>query len=62
MPFAIYLYLECLLKKESRRNINLGKSYTEKKARHESSCWAMLTKCLFNKNEIINYEKEKKWK
>ena len=48
--FAIYLDLECLLKKEQSRennnnnnnnnsnsdkNNNLGKSYTEKKARHE---------------------------
>ena len=31
-PFAIYLDLECLLKKEeSRQNNNLENSYTEKK-------------------------------
>ena len=45
-PFAIYLDLECLLKKEqlrqnnleqSHQNNNLGKSYTKKKARHEPS-------------------------
>ena len=34
-------------KKESRRNNNLEKSYTEKKARHEPSGWAMLTRCSF---------------
>ena len=45
-PFAIYLDLECLLKKEqlrqnnleqSHQNNNFGKSYTKKKARHEPS-------------------------
>ena len=47
-PFALYLDLECLpKKKESRRNNNLEKSYTEKKARHEPSGWAMLTRCSF---------------
>ena len=48
-PFAIYLDLECLLKKEqspeNNNNNNLEKSYTEKKARHDSSCWVMFTKC-----------------
>ena len=36
-PFAIYLDLECLLKKEQSCQNNLQKSYTEKKARHEPS-------------------------
>ena len=40
-PFAIYLDLKCLLKKEqshqNNNNNNLEKSYTEKKARHEPS-------------------------
>ena len=36
-PFAIYLDLECLLKKEQSWQNNLQKSYTEKKARHEPS-------------------------
>ena len=44
-PFAIYLDLECLLKKEQCRknnndnnnNNNPGKTYTEKKAKHEPS-------------------------
>ena len=57
-PFAIYLNLECLLKKQqSRENdnnnnyYNLEKSYTEKKARHEPSGWAMLTRCSFDEEE-----------
>ena len=74
-PFAIYLYLECLLKKEqsrqnnheqfhqnnheqshqnnheqSRQN-NHEKSYTQKKAEHEPSGWAMLTRCSFDEEE-----------
>ena len=51
--FTIYLDLECLLKKrkESRRNNHLEKSYTEKKARHEPSRWAMLTRYSFDKEE-----------
>ena len=49
-PFAIYIDLECLLKKEQSReyisnNNNLEKSYTEKKAKHEPSGYAMLTRC-----------------
>ena len=40
-PFAIYLDLECLLKKEQSRdnnnNNNLEESYTEKKAKDEPS-------------------------
>ena len=51
-PFAIYLDLECLLKKEqSYENNNFEKSYTEKKARHEPSVRAMFTKCLFDEKE-----------
>ena len=58
--FAIYLDLECLLKKEqSHQNNNnnndnnnsLEKSYTAKKANHEPFDWAMFTKCSFNKKE-----------
>ena len=37
-------------KKKSRQN-NLAKSYTEKKARHEPSGWAIFTKCSFDKTE-----------
>ena len=59
-PFAIYLDLECLLKKEqlrqnhleqSHQNNNLEKSYTKKKARHEPSGWAMLLRCSFDEEE-----------
>ena len=44
-PFGIYLDLECLLKKEQSCQNNSEKSYTEKKAKHEPSGWAMFTKC-----------------
>ena len=63
-PFAIYLDLECLLKKEQSPQNNLEQSCqnnlenldTEKKARHEPSGWAMLTRCSFDKEENkINY-------
>ena len=54
-PFAIYLDLECLLKKEqshdNNNNNNLEESYTQKKAKHEPSGWAMFTRCSFDKKE-----------
>ena len=50
-PFAIYLNLECLLKKEQPRQKNPKKPYTEKKAAHEPSVWAMFTKFSFDKAE-----------
>ena len=55
-PFAVYLDLECLLKKEQSRNNNnnnnnFKKSYTEKNVRHEPSGWAMFTKCSFDEKE-----------
>ena len=51
-PFAIYLDLECLLKKEqSHQNNNLEESYTEKKAKHEPSGWTMLTKYSFDEKK-----------
>ena len=50
-PFAIYLDLECLLKKEQSCQNNPEKSYTEKKAIHEPSGWAMFTRCSFDKKE-----------
>ena len=66
-PFAIYLDLECLLKKEqycennnnnddddydhNNNNNNLEESYTKKKAKHEPSGWAMFTRCSFDKKE-----------
>ena len=49
--FAIYLDLECLLKKEQLCEKNPEKSYTEKKARHEPSGWAISTRCSFDKKE-----------
>ena len=63
-PFAIYLDLKCLLKKEqshqNNNNNNLEKSYTEKKARHEPSGQAMFAKCSFNKKENkLNYYRGK---
>ena len=50
-PFAIYLDLEYLLKKEQSCQNNAEKSHTEKKAKHDPSGWGMLTKCLFDKTE-----------
>ena len=44
-PFAIYLDLECLLKKQQSYQNNPEKPYTEKKAIHEPSGWAMFTRC-----------------
>ena len=51
VPFAIYLDLECLLKKEQSSENNPEKSYTEKKAKHEHSGWSMFTRCSFDKKE-----------
>ena len=50
-PFAIYLDFECLLKKIESTQNNPKKSYTEKKARHELSGWAMFKRCSFDKKE-----------
>ena len=48
-PFAIYLDLECLLKKEqSFENNNRVKSYTKKKTKHEPSGWATFTRYSFD--------------
>ena len=59
-PFAIYLDLECLLRKEQSCQNNPEKSYTEKKAKHEPSGWAMFTKCSFDEKENkLDYYKEK---
>ena len=59
-PFVIYLDLECLLKKLQSSKSNPEKSYTEKKARHEPSGWAMFTKCSFDKKENkLNYYRGK---
>ena len=59
-PFAIYLDLECLLKKEQSCENNPEKSYTEKTAKHEPSGWAMFTRCSFDKKENkLNYYRGK---
>ena len=50
-PFAIYLDLEFLLKKEQSCQNNPEKSYTEKKTIHEPSGWAMFTSCSFDEKE-----------
>ena len=49
--FTIYLDLKCLLKKEQSYQNNPEKLYSEKKAKHEPSGWAMFTKCSFDKAE-----------
>ena len=59
-PFAIYLDLECLLKKLQSSQNNPEKSYTEKKARHEPSGWSMFIRCSFDKKENkLNYYRGK---
>ena len=59
-PVAIYLDLECLLKKEQYCQKNPEKFYTEKKAKHEPSGWAMFTRCSFDKKENkLNYYRGK---
>ena len=50
-PSAIYLDLECLLKKEQSFEDNPEKSYTEKKTKNEPSVWAMFTKNSFDEKE-----------
>ena len=55
-PFAIYLDLECTLKKLQSIQKNPEKSYIQKKARHEPSGWVMFTRCSFDKRENkLNY-------
>ena len=59
VPFVIYFDLECLLLKMLLCQNNLEKSYTERKAKHEPSGWAMFTKCSFDatkKKQIITGE------
>ena len=51
-PFAIYLDLECLLKKEQfHQNNNVEEPYTEKNAKYEPSGWALFKKCSFDEKE-----------
>ena len=51
-PFAIYLDLECLLKKEQYCQNNPEKSYTEEKAWHESSVGQCLQDVYLIKKKI----------
>ena len=48
VPFIISFDLECLLKKEQSYQNNPEKSYTERKAKHETSGWATIVKCSFD--------------
>ena len=50
-PFAIYLDLECLLKREQSCQNNHEKPYTEINAMHEPSGWAMFTSYSFDEKE-----------
>ena len=57
--FAVYIDLECILKKQSVQN-SPEKCYTEKKARHEPSGWSMFIRCSFDKRENkLNYYRGK---
>ena len=57
VPFVIYLDLECLLLKILSCQNNPKNSYTERKAMHEPSGWAIFTSCSFNatKNKLDYY-------
>ena len=57
VPFVIYLDFECLLKQLQSCQNNLKNSYTERKAKHESSGWAIFTKCSLDatKNKLDYY-------
>ena len=59
-PFSFFLDLDCLLKKEQSCQNNPEKFYTERKATHEPSGWALFTRCSFDKKENkLNYYKRK---
>ena len=47
-PFVIYLDLECLLLKMSSCQNDLNNSYTERKAKHESSSLETFTRFSFD--------------
>ena len=49
--YAIYIDLECILKKYQSCQNNAEKSYTEKKTIHEPSGWSMFIRCSFDKKE-----------
>ena len=48
VPFITYIDLECLLEKIRSCINNPKKSYTEKKAKHESLGWVTTVKCSFD--------------
>ena len=50
-PYAVYIDSECILKKGQSCQNNSERSYTDKKAIHESSGWSMFIKCSFHKKE-----------
>ena len=60
VPFIIYADLECLLQKINTCSNNPDKSYTEKKATHRPSGYALVTYCSFDrsKNECKYYRGE----
>ena len=49
--YAIYVDLECILKKVQSCQNNPEKSYTEKKARHEPCGWSTFIRCSFDEKE-----------
>ena len=50
-------------KKEQSWKNNPKKPYTEKKAKHKPSVWAMFTKCSFDgKENRLDYSRRKDWK
>ena len=51
VPFIIYADLECLLRKINTCSNNPDKSYTEKKATHRPSGYALVTCCSFDKSK-----------
>ena len=51
VPFIVYFDSECLQKRILFCLSNLEKSYTERKAKHDPSGWAMTVKCLFGETK-----------
>ena len=48
---AIFLHLECILKKLQSFQNNPEKSYTERKAKDEPSGWSVFIKCSFDEKK-----------
>ena len=58
--YAIYVNLECILKKVQSSQNNPEKSYTEKNSRHEPSGWSTFTRCSFDdKENKLDHSREK---